>query len=98
MGVGQRLVPGGVHVGGVIVVDGSDRVNGVLTPVYGALGLDWRPEATGSVADEVPGTTWDDVAEALHRRLRGAPRPGAGGAGRGNADAGEAPGAGASEP
>ena len=65
MGVGQRLVSGGVHVGGVIVVAGGHRVNEVLVPVYEALGLDWRPEATGSVADEASGVTWDDVAEAL---------------------------------
>jgi len=65
MGVGQRLVSGGVHVGGVIVVAGGDRVNAVLTPVYGALGLDWRPEATGAVADEAPGAGWQDVADAI---------------------------------
>ena len=65
MGVGQRLVAGGVHVGGVIVVDGADRVRDILVPVYAALGLDWRPETTGSVAAEAPGTSWDDVVEAL---------------------------------
>lgn len=65
MGVGQRLVSGGVHVGGVIVVEGADRVRDVLVPVYAALGLDWRPETTGSVASEAPGTSWEDVAEAL---------------------------------
>lgn len=65
MGVGQRLVAGGVHVGGVIVVDGADRVRDILVPVYEALGLDWRPETTGSVAQEAPGASWDDVVEAL---------------------------------
>jgi octanoyl-[GcvH]:protein N-octanoyltransferase len=66
MGVGQRLVSGGVHVGGVIVVAEADRVNGVLAPVYEALGLDWRPEATGAVADEAPGEVgWDEVAAAV---------------------------------
>ena len=65
MGVGQRLVSRGSHVGGVVVVDGAERVNGVLVPVYRALGLDWRPEATGSVADEVPGVTWQQVADAI---------------------------------
>lgn len=65
MGVGQRLVKGGAHVGAVVVVDGAERVNDVLVPVYDALGLAWRPEATGSVADEVPGTSWDTVAAAL---------------------------------
>ncbi len=65
MGVGQRLVAGGVHVGGVIVVDGAEQVRDILVPVYAALGLDWRPETTGSVAAEAPGTAWEDVVEAL---------------------------------
>ena len=65
MGVGQRLISGGALVGGLIVVDGADRLNEVLTPVYAALGLDWRPEVTGSVAGEAPATTWDQVVEAL---------------------------------
>jgi lipoate-protein ligase A len=65
MGVGQRLISGGVHVGGVLVVDGADRVNDVLLPVYEAMGLDWRPEATGAVADVVPGVGFDDVLAAL---------------------------------
>ena len=65
MGVGQRLVAGGSHLGGVVVVDGADRVNGVLIPVYRALGLQWRPEATGAVADEAPGATWERVVEAI---------------------------------
>lgn len=65
MGVGQRLVAGGSHVGGVLVVDGGERVNDVLVPVYRALGLEWRPEATGAVAEEVPGVTWDGVVRAV---------------------------------
>jgi len=65
MGVGQRLVAGGVHVGGVVVVDRAADVRDVLVPVYAALGLDWRPETTGSVAEEVPGTTWYAVREAM---------------------------------
>lgn len=65
MGVGQRLVSGGAHVGGVVVVEGAGRINSVLVPVYGALGIDWRPEATGAVADEAPGVTWEGVAEAI---------------------------------
>ena len=65
MGVGQRLVSRGSHVGGVVVVDGAQRVNDVLVPVYRALGLEWRPEATGAVAEEVPGATWEQVAGAI---------------------------------
>ncbi len=62
MGVGQRLISGGAHVGGVLVVEGAERVNEILVPVYEAMGLDWRPEATGAVADELPGVGFDDVS------------------------------------
>ena len=65
MGVGQRLVAGGAHIGGVVVVDGAERVREILVPVYAALGLEWRPDATGSVAAEAPGTSWDQVADAI---------------------------------
>ena len=74
MGVGQRVVAGGVHVGGVVVVDGAERVNGVLRPVYAALGLDWRPEATGSVADEVPTHELGRRGRGATGRIRRAPR------------------------
>ena len=65
VGIGQRLVAGGAHIGGVVVVDGSARVRDILLPVYAALGLDWRPEVTGSVADETPGASWRGVADAI---------------------------------
>ncbi len=65
MGVGQRLISGGAHVGGVLVVEGAERVNEILLPVYEAMGLEWRPEATGAVADEVPGVGFEDVSNAL---------------------------------
>jgi octanoyl-[GcvH]:protein N-octanoyltransferase len=64
MGVGQRLVAGAAHVGGVVVVDRADLTNRALTPVYRRLGYTWDPEATGSVAAEVP-VTVETVAEAL---------------------------------
>lgn len=65
MGVGQRLVSGGAYVGGLIVVAEPARLNEILTPVYTALNLPWRPEVTGAVADEAPGATWEDVVEAV---------------------------------
>ncbi len=64
-GLGQRVVGGGAHVGGVIVVSGTALVRDVLVPVYESLGLDWEPATTGSVEDAAPGATWDAVAEAL---------------------------------
>jgi octanoyl-[GcvH]:protein N-octanoyltransferase len=65
MGVGQRIIDGAVHVGGVIVVTGTTRVRDVLLPVYEALQLDWDPSTVGSLADEVPGLGWEDAAGAV---------------------------------
>jgi octanoyl-[GcvH]:protein N-octanoyltransferase len=64
-GLGQRLIAGGVHVGGVIVVDGADLVRDALVPVYAALGLDWEPATAGAVSDEVRGVSVEDVMDAL---------------------------------
>jgi len=64
-GIGQRLVAGASHMGGVVVVDGADRVRRALVPVYRALALDWDPATAGAVAEEAPGATWDSVREAL---------------------------------
>jgi len=65
MGLGQRVIKGGAHMGGVVVVDGADRIRDVLVPVYAELDLDWEPATTGSLADERPGIGWDDVRAAL---------------------------------
>jgi octanoyl-[GcvH]:protein N-octanoyltransferase len=64
-GVGQRVVSGGSHTGVVLVVTGEERIKQVLVPVYEALELPWRPEATGSVAAEDGAIGWGDVAAAL---------------------------------
>jgi octanoyl-[GcvH]:protein N-octanoyltransferase len=65
MGLGQRVIKDGAYIGGVVVVAGADRVRDVLLPVYDVLGLEWRPETTGSLADEVPEIGWEDVRAAL---------------------------------
>ena len=65
MGVGQRIVRGSAHVGGVIVVTGSKRVRDALVPVYDAMGLEWDPATVGAVQDEVPGVSREDVLAAL---------------------------------
>jgi lipoate-protein ligase A len=64
-GIGQRVVGGGSHTGVVLVVEGEDRINAVLEPVYAALGLDWKPTASGSVRTEVPSATWSAVSDAI---------------------------------
>jgi lipoate-protein ligase A len=70
MGVGQRVIRGAAHVGGVIVVRDSDRVRDVLEPVYGAMNVAWNPATTGSVEDELGTATRYDVTAALLAELR----------------------------
>lgn len=53
MGVGQRVIRGAAHVGGVIVVNDSAAVRDVLVPVYKALDVAWDPKTAGSIADEL---------------------------------------------
>ncbi len=65
MGVGQRVIRGGAHVGGVVVVDDTERIRDVLVPVYEALELEWAPHTVGSVADEVGLVTFDEVRRAF---------------------------------
>jgi lipoate-protein ligase A len=71
MGVGQRLIAGAAHVGGVVVVSGADRVRDVLVPVYEALELGWDPATAGSLEEEVAGVTWDGVARAIVTAFEG---------------------------
>jgi octanoyl-[GcvH]:protein N-octanoyltransferase len=69
-GIGQRMIRGGAHMGGVVVASGGQEVARVLVPVYRALKLDWDPATSGSVAEELgrevdPG----EVEEALIAEL-----------------------------
>lgn len=68
MGVGQRIIAGAAHVGGVVVADHGDRIRDVLVPVYEALGLDWDPGTCGSVAEEVT-VEQEEVADAITAEL-----------------------------
>jgi lipoate-protein ligase A len=70
MGVGQRLVRGAAHLGGVVVVDDGHRIRDVLVPVYRALGLDWDPRTAGSLADRSPGITMALVTDAIENQFR----------------------------
>ena len=64
-GIGQRLIKHAGHLGGVLVVEDSARVRDVLVPVYEALGLEFEPSTAGSVGDELPGATLEEVQDAL---------------------------------
>ena len=69
MGVGQRLVRGAAHVGGVIVVDDGERIRDVLIPVYRALHLDWDPRTSGALADRAPGLDTTKVSRAVIKSI-----------------------------
>jgi octanoyl-[GcvH]:protein N-octanoyltransferase len=49
----------------VLLVTDPEPIRAVLIDAYAALGLDWRPETVGCVADHLPGITVDDVEHAL---------------------------------
>jgi octanoyl-[GcvH]:protein N-octanoyltransferase len=68
VGIGQRIVSGGAHVGGVVVAEDEERVRSVLVPVYRALHLDWDPATASSVRQE-SGATWAAVEGAILSEL-----------------------------
>lgn len=65
LGVGQRVIRGAAHVGGVLVVRDADRVREVLAPVYHELGLSFDAATVGSVEDCVPGVSLEEVGRAI---------------------------------
>src|SRR5215212_9304177 len=69
-GIGQRMIRGGAHIGGVVVAAGAREVARVLEPVYRALDLGWDPATSGSVSDEL-GRNLDpgEIEEALIAEL-----------------------------
>ena len=69
MGVGQRVIRGGAHVGGVLTVAQTGPLRDVLIPIYEALELEFRPETAGGVADFDPSLGADDVIEAIRAVL-----------------------------
>jgi len=69
-GIGQRMIRGGAHMGGVVIASGGRDIARVLEPVYRALELDWDPATSGSVSEELgrevdPG----EIEEALIAEL-----------------------------
>jgi octanoyl-[GcvH]:protein N-octanoyltransferase len=68
-GIGQKLIKGAGHLGGVLVVGDGAAVRDVLVPVYEALGLPFDPATAGSVEDELPGISLEQVEEALLKEL-----------------------------
>jgi octanoyl-[GcvH]:protein N-octanoyltransferase len=69
VGLGQRIIKGASHIGGVIVVGEAARIRDVLIPVYGALDLPWDPDTTGGIDDEIGPVAFEDVTAAIRAEL-----------------------------
>jgi octanoyl-[GcvH]:protein N-octanoyltransferase len=65
IGTAQRLVRGAALLGAVIVVRDGAGVRDVLRDVYERLGIEWDDATAGSVAEEVPGVSVNDVERAV---------------------------------
>jgi lipoate-protein ligase A len=65
IGAAERIVRGAWLHSSVVVVEGPDRLRGVLEDVYAALDLDWDPASVGAVGDEAPGVGLEDARRAL---------------------------------
>jgi octanoyl-[GcvH]:protein N-octanoyltransferase len=70
MGVGQRVIGGGAHVGGVITVGQTGLLRETLIPIYAALGLEFKAETAGGISDFDPSLGTFDVIEALCAEFR----------------------------
>ncbi len=69
-GLGQRLIKGAAHVGGVLVVGGADRIRDVLVPVYDALEIPLDPSTIGALDEVQPTLDIAIVEDALIAALR----------------------------
>ena len=68
MGVGQRLISGAAHVGGVLVVGDAVGTRRIVEIVYAAMGLPWNPETVGALTSFVE-TSWEAAAQAVIDRF-----------------------------
>ncbi|MFL5859220.1 MAG: lipoyl protein ligase domain-containing protein [Solirubrobacteraceae bacterium] len=65
IGGAQRTIRGAWLFSSVAVVGGSARLRAVLEDVYAALALNWNPASVGSIADDRPDVTVNEVRDAL---------------------------------
>lgn len=70
LGVGQRVIRGAAHVGGVLTVGQTDRLHAILIPIYDALEIEFDPTTAGGVADRDPTLTPERVIQAIEARVQ----------------------------
>ena len=67
VGTAQRMVRGAWLFSAVLVIDGSAVLRPLLREVYRTLGLPFEDTSVGSLVEEVPGLSFDDVESAVLR-------------------------------
>lgn len=69
MGIGQRVIRGAAHVGGVLTVGQTELLQETLAPIYQALDLPFTRATAGGLADFDPTLRCESVMEALIESL-----------------------------
>ena len=64
-GSSQRVIKGAALTSTVVLLDAGPAIRAVLVDVYAALGIDWRPQTAGSLADVTAAPPLAALAAAL---------------------------------
>jgi lipoate-protein ligase A len=64
-GSSQRVIKGAALTSTAVLLDAGPSIRAVLVDVYAALGIEWRHETAGSLADVAPAPPADALAAAL---------------------------------
>ena len=65
VGIAQRLTRRATSVGGIVLVSGEEELKRVLSRVYGAMDLPFRPDSVGSLRRAGSAATTDDAIRAF---------------------------------
>ncbi|MFK7897928.1 MAG: biotin/lipoate A/B protein ligase family protein [Myxococcota bacterium] len=65
LGVGQRVIRGAAHVGGVLTIGQTETLREILIPIYDALDLEFTPQTAGGLVDIDPSLSAEDVVASL---------------------------------
>jgi lipoate-protein ligase A len=70
MGVGQRVIRGAAHIGGVITISQTQILRDTLGPIYRALDVEFDPKTAGGISDFDAALGPAEVIEAMCVVLR----------------------------
>jgi lipoate-protein ligase A len=69
MGVGQRVIRGGAHIGGVLTVGQTGLLRQTLAEIYEALGLEFDEQTAGGITDVDESLDCEQVIAAMLEEL-----------------------------